>query len=373
MIELSPLERIIAKLLVNTAIQRKGNYSYSELADILDKQYGQKVNAHYGLAKPLGDIARICCQMGLPLLSARVQYKNDTAGKTAGGFYDIACELRPSYVSMDPKEVRRIELQATRECTDWSPLLFYLGEETSIQRKTQTEKTVPEQLEEYVRSIIKKHGVGYTVQRQDIVAALASQYGTNPNSVLPADFCYNRWNKGIEEDGVSFFEYVKSGEYRVWGMDYPFNGAVLADPNDGEEHAAGYCVDGHRYIGKLPIYPDEITDQSVVYREGKKAVVQINTYERNPAARVACIKRYGAKCCICGMDFGAFYGPEQEGLIHVHHIRMISQTEGEHMVNPEDDLRPVCPNCHMVLHSKPGGYSIEDVVNMVERRGSRRI
>jgi predicted HNH restriction endonuclease len=30
------------------------------------------------------------------------------------------------------------------------------------------------------------------------------------------------------------------------------------------------------------------------------------------------------------------------------------------------DLIPVCPNCHMILHSKPGGfYTVEEVKNML--------
>mgnify|MGYP003529628478 CR=1 FL=1 len=92
---------------------------------------------------------------------------------------------------------------------------------------------------------------------------------------------------------------------------------------------------------KLPVYPDELTDDSPEYREGKKSKVRINTYERNPAARQACINHYGTKCFICGFDFGHFYGADCDGLIHVHHINMISEASGEHSVNPIKDLRPV--------------------------------
>ena len=114
-----------------------------------------------------------------------------------------------------------------------------------------------------------------------------------------------------------------------------------------------------------PVYPDELPDNSKEYREGKKKSVAINIYERNPVARQACIEHYGVKCFICGFDFGKVYGAEREGMIHVHHLKMVSEADGEYEVNPINDLRPVCPNCHMVLHSKKDGcFSIDEVKAM---------
>lgn len=117
---------------------------------------------------------------------------------------------------------------------------------------------------------------------------------------------------------------------------------------------------------KPSVYPDDLLDNSNEYFEGEKKTVLINTYERNPAARKVCIVKYGAICFICGFDFGKVYGDECEGLIHVHHLRMVSKNDGEYILNPIDDLRPVCPNCHMVLHSKKEGYTIEEVKNMLK-------
>jgi len=231
--------------------------------------------------------------------------------------------------------------------------------------------TVQEQIEIYVLKVIAQFGLGHIVSGQDITAELINYYGTNPNSILPADYCYNRLNKGIDEEGISYFEYIERGQYRVWGKDYPFNGVILANPNDGEEHPVGYCINGKRCIGKLPVYPDELPDNSPEYREGKKGTVQINTYERNPAARQACIKYYSAKCFICGFDFGQFYGNNFEGLIHVHHLNMISKSNSQHAVDPIKDLRPVCPNCHMVLHTQKDGYTVEEVIAMVKRNDTQ--
>lgn len=364
MIRLSSTECIIAKLLVDSAINRRGNFCYSELSDILLNQYGIKLNAHYGLSNPLGNVACLCNELGLPLLSVRVQYKNDKNGKTASGFFDIACELKPSYKSISLTEVRSKELQLTRDCADWQPLLEYLDNNLAQLMK---EKTIAEQFDEYSIEIIKRFGKGHTVDLQDIVNALVTRYGKNTNSILPADFCYNRWNNSLDEDSIAYFEYIGRGKYRVWGKNHPFNGLIFANPIKGQEHAVGYCSDGHKTIEKIPVYPDEVENHTKEYLEGKKNIVKINTYERNPAARAECIKHYGCKCFICGMNFREVYGPDFEGLIHVHHLKKISQATKEYQVDPIKDLRPVCPNCHMVLHSKQQCYSISEVQDLITR------
>jgi 5-methylcytosine-specific restriction protein A len=119
------------------------------------------------------------------------------------------------------------------------------------------------------------------------------------------------------------------------------------------------------------IYPDDLPDNSPEYREGKKKMVQVNMHERNPAARRACIRHYGATCYVCGFDFGRSYGIECDGMIHVHHLELVSQNDEEYTVDPINDLRPVCPNCHMVIHSKKDGlYTIDEVKEMLRHTKS---
>jgi|GEM_PF-5974562 hypothetical protein len=90
MIKLSSVEKIITRLLVDLAL-KKTSISYSDLSNKLEREYGKKVNAHFGLSKPLGNISTLCNELGLPLLSVRIEYKNDNS-KTAEGFYGIACD-----------------------------------------------------------------------------------------------------------------------------------------------------------------------------------------------------------------------------------------------------------------------------------------
>jgi hypothetical protein len=106
--------------------------------------------------------------------------------------------------------------------------------------------------------------------------------------------------------------------------------------------------------------PGEV-DAAEGYLEGSVHRVLVNAYERNPAARQRCVEHYGANCCICGFNFGTVYGGVAEGFIHVHHLRPLSEIGAEYVIDPVRDLRPVCPNCHAVLHRRDPAYSIEEV------------
>jgi 5-methylcytosine-specific restriction protein A len=53
---------------------------------------------------------------------------------------------------------------------------------------------------------------------------------------------------------------------------------------------------------------------------------------------------------VCGFDFEERYGPRGTGYIEVHHLVPLSKLEGATSVDPTSDLRPVCANCHAMIH-----------------------
>lgn len=116
------------------------------------------------------------------------------------------------------------------------------------------------------------------------------------------------------------------------------------------------------------VLPDEVTSNTPLV-EGAVTRIAVNAYERNPEARRLCIQAHGSNCCICGFNFGAVYGSHVEGYIHVHHVRPLSEVGGEYTVDPIADLRPVCPNCHAVLHRRTPVYSIDEMREMVRHGG----
>ncbi len=107
-------------------------------------------------------------------------------------------------------------------------------------------------------------------------------------------------------------------------------------------------------LGRGPGYSLELL-------EGTTFRITVNARVRSQKARELCIELYGSKCSVCGFDFGRVYGPAVEGFTHVHHLRPLSETSGESAVDPATDLRPVCPNCHAVLHTRTPPYSITEV------------
>lgn len=88
------------------------------------------------------------------------------------------------------------------------------------------------------------------------------------------------------------------------------------------------------------------------FAEGSVKQVTVNKYERDPRARRACLDEYGFKCAVCELDFEVRYGEIGKGFIHVHHLRELSSLGAGYRVDPIDDLRPVCPNCHAMLHTQ---------------------
>lgn len=99
--------------------------------------------------------------------------------------------------------------------------------------------------------------------------------------------------------------------------------------------------------------------------EGMLRRIVVNAYERNKEARELCIKAYGSVCSVCLLNFKTKYGELGEGFIHVHHLKPISEIGKSYEVNPIEDLRPVCPNCHAMLHRSVPMLTIEELRDIV--------
>ncbi|MBQ9460372.1 MAG: HNH endonuclease [Clostridia bacterium] len=123
----------------------------------------------------------------------------------------------------------------------------------------------------------------------------------------------------------------------------------------------GLVIDG---INKpIDTLPETVQTETV---EGALIQITATAYERDPALRNECLSIHGTKCKICGFDAAQIYGKEFEGKIHVHHITPLGEVKQSHKVDPNTDLVPVCPNCHMILHSKKQGtYTPEEVIKML--------
>ncbi|AVF41516.1 HNH endonuclease [Pandoraea apista] len=122
----------------------------------------------------------------------------------------------------------------------------------------------------------------------------------------------------------------------------------------------------NRVSPRAPVnYPDEIPPNSSGYAEGSTRTVIVNQYERNPEARRKCLEHHGYDCVVCGFNFVEKYGERGKDYIHVHHLRPLSQIGKAYIVDPINDLAPVCPNCHAMLHRGPELLDVGDLKNML--------
>ncbi len=119
-----------------------------------------------------------------------------------------------------------------------------------------------------------------------------------------------------------------------------------------------------------PLFAEEVSPGR--YFEGALRTVTVNAYERDREARARCIEHHGVNCAVCGMAFGSVYGPVAEGFIHVHHIKPLSEIGIQYQVDPITDLRPVCPNCHAVIHLGGQTRTIEEVRQLLANANSGR-
>jgi hypothetical protein len=106
--------------------------------------------------------------------------------------------------------------------------------------------------------------------------------------------------------------------------------------------------------------PEEVPG-GATYSEGSVQRILVNRYERDPRAREECIRHYGTTCFLCGFDFVAVYGEVMAGFTHIHHLNLLSSLGADYEVDPIRALRPVCPNCHAVLHRQEPPYSPDEV------------
>lgn len=117
-------------------------------------------------------------------------------------------------------------------------------------------------------------------------------------------------------------------------------------------------------------YPDELLSPES-FPEGGRKTITVNAYERNPKARDACLEKFGLKCIVCECDFEKRYGSLGNGFIHVHHVKPLSEIKKSYKVTA-NDLRPVCANCHAMLHKETPPVTIDELKRIYKELNPKR-
>ena len=103
-------------------------------------------------------------------------------------------------------------------------------------------------------------------------------------------------------------------------------------------------------INKNATFSEKVNSR--IFLEGNPQQKMYTYYERDHKVRDICLKKKGFVCKVCGISMADKYGDIGKEFIHVHHIKFLSSIKKEYETDPENDLEPVCPNCHSMLHRK---------------------
>jgi 5-methylcytosine-specific restriction protein A len=124
-----------------------------------------------------------------------------------------------------------------------------------------------------------------------------------------------------------------------------------------------YLFDTFTMLDSVAIFTDEVKETKTL-KEGDCFQIETNAYERNIEARKQCIEYHGLTCFVCSFNFEETFGEIGKGFIHVHHLTPLSEIKQEYEVDPIQDLCPVCPNCHAMIHTKNPPFSIEEIKDL---------
>ena len=148
---------------------------------------------------------------------------------------------------------------------------------------------------------------------------------------------------------------VGHGQKSVWYVDMPDRQKLRDDLLDYVENLINQANsnDENKY---------HLHDESRTYITSTKQIY------RSQAARDECIRLKGCQCNICGFDFEKTYGEIGKDYIEVHHITPIGQlstAEGYNGTDPQNDLIPLCSNCHSMIHRRKTPYQPNEIKAML--------
>jgi len=165
----------------------------------------------------------------------------------------------------------------------------------------------------------------------------------------------------LSKEPLIEWEELKKAPYSAVSWGIQASGVLLPDHVAEELERLWHRRTG----GADPMLPEEL--QARNYAEGVRKTVSVNAYERNPQARAACVAYFGLRCSVCDLLLEDRYGSIAAGFIHVHHIFPLSGVGPHYRVNPKKDLRPVCPNCHAIIHRRQPPLSVAEARRLVRR------
>jgi len=161
--------------------------------------------------------------------------------------------------------------------------------------------------------------------------------------------------KGLAKEETGGFRITQAGKDLVdenWALITQMVGNTTFNETDLLE-SSEFVVRGNRKR-KLVLLDDLVS-------EGGPVQKTVSAYKRSSKLRNSAIEHFThcgiIKCDCCGFEFKSFYGAKYGvSCIEIHHLKPLFAYEGKKLtVTIEEALQnllPVCPNCHRVIHKK---------------------
>ena len=172
--------------------------------------------------------------------------------------------------------------------------------------------------------------IGNEFTTAEIKNRIYNQFGRNPGSVIPTDYCYNRYNHGIDfSKQLKLFEYTSQKTFRYLGENYPYTGKVYHKPKGGNEICLGEFVNG---VQKSVTACETVTSKNSpqVHKTKREVSLQL---------RYKVLKRDNFKCCFCGAS------PAKNPAVELHIDHIIPWSKGGETL--EENLQTLCSECNL--------------------------
>lgn len=158
--------------------------------------------------------------------------------------------------------------------------------------------TIVEAIRQAISGYIDKNGIGYIATKQELFAMVSAIMPVESNSFLPADYCYNRTNKGITfESNIHLFELMDDGRYKILGENYMYSGPVFGRKEDG----SGYEIKGVWTEGEYEEGINEIYLRLTDLHDSLSQMIN-NAKVRMENTSVVISKNDADKCSVLVMD-----------------------------------------------------------------------
>lgn len=222
-------------------------------------------------------------------------------------------------------------------------------------------------LSRFDKDAYKKLGFGNMTETHEKIGSILE---ISPNTIKNFRDAFDPYHKNNrrgwwQRDLWRFEKEIYEGFQEYYEQElYVLVSNILTNPKQSFE----YFFDLSSAENEVLIFPDEVreAEETRTLKEGYIRQIKVNAYERNNQARKKCIEHYGSNCYVCGFDFEKVFGEIGKGFIHVHHLIPLSEINQEYEVEPIKDLRPLCPNCHAMIHRKSPPFTIEELRGLLK-------